>query len=81
MWKPAKLPQTVLRPQPSDDPNDPLNWSAFKKHAILFTIAWGSLTADFTSAAGIPCIFLQGAEWKIEPSHVSYANNLNVLMM
>lgn len=25
----------VLAPQPSDDPNDPLNWSSTKKYAIV----------------------------------------------
>ena len=24
----------VLVPQPSDDPNDPLNWPAWKKHSV-----------------------------------------------
>jgi hypothetical protein len=74
-------PETILIPQPSKNPEDPVNWSSTKKHLILLTIAWGSLTADFTSAAGIPCIFLQGAEWHMNPNRVNYANNLNVLMM
>lgn len=33
----------VLMPQPSDDPNDPLNWSWFRKHAAMFTISWLAL--------------------------------------
>ncbi|KAH7346955.1 major facilitator superfamily domain-containing protein [Pyrenochaeta sp. MPI-SDFR-AT-0127] len=79
--KTAKDGHTILVPQPSDDPNDPVNWSWMKKHLLLFTVAWGALCADFTSAGGIPCIFLQGAEWHMDPNKVNYANNLNVLMM
>ncbi|RYP67208.1 hypothetical protein DL771_007370 [Monosporascus sp. 5C6A] len=32
----------VLQPQPSDDPNDPLNWSRAWKLSHLFVIAFGS---------------------------------------
>jgi hypothetical protein len=30
--------KTVLIPQPSDDPNDPLNWSYAKKMSILLVV-------------------------------------------
>ena len=48
---------------------------------ILFTVAFGALCADFTSASGTATIFLQGAEWEMSPNTVNYAGNLNVLMM
>lgn len=35
--------KTVLIPQPSDDPNDPLNWSFTKKHVILAPLIFASL--------------------------------------
>jgi len=31
----------VLSPQPSEDPNDPLNWSSTKKHIVLFIVFLG----------------------------------------
>lgn len=31
--------QTVLIPQPSEDPNDPLNWSQTKKNVILLVVS------------------------------------------
>ena len=31
----------VLAPQPSEDPNDPLNWSWAKKHLVLGVIFFG----------------------------------------
>jgi len=50
--KVAKDGHTRLIPQPSDDPNDPLNWSWGKKHLILFVISWASFLPDYGSATG-----------------------------
>jgi hypothetical protein len=50
--KTAKDGHTRLIPQPSDDPNDPLNWSWGKKHLILFIISWASFLPDYGSATG-----------------------------
>lgn len=77
----AKDGHTVLQPQPSDDPNDPLNWSSFKKHMILFIVALSAFCGDFGSGAGIPCILLQGKEWNMSPDKVNYAGNLNVIFL
>jgi hypothetical protein len=73
--------QTVLVPQPSDDPEDPLNWSWRKKHITLFIVALSAFCGDFGSGAGIPCIVLQGVEWNMTPNQVNYAGNLNVIML
>lgn len=43
---------TILIPQPSKDPNDPLNWTWGKKHLFLFIIAATSLLPDYGSATG-----------------------------
>jgi hypothetical protein len=51
--------KTVLVPQPSADPNDPMNWSWFKKHMMLFIVALSAFCGDFGSGAGIPCIVPQ----------------------
>jgi hypothetical protein len=37
----------VLIPQPSEDPEDPLNWTEWKKHLVLFTLF-------------LPCLFTDG---------------------
>lgn len=73
--------QTVLIPQPSDDPNDPLNWSWWKKHSILMTIGISAFIADFQAGASAPCILPQAVEWHLTPTHVNSAGNLNVLMV
>jgi len=50
---------TRLIPQPSDDPNDPLNWSWLKKNLILLVISWTAFTPDYGSAAGAAVILAQ----------------------
>ncbi|KIW49206.1 hypothetical protein PV05_10905 [Exophiala xenobiotica] len=37
----GKNSHIVLAPQPSEDPNDPLNWSSAKKHFVLSVIFFG----------------------------------------
>lgn len=48
----AKDGHTRLIPQPSDDPNDPLNWSWKKKHIILLVVAAAAFLPDYGSATG-----------------------------
>lgn len=48
----AKDGHTVLIPQPSDDPLDPLNFSTYKKHLFLFIISATAFLPDFGSAVG-----------------------------
>ncbi|EEU34431.1 uncharacterized protein NECHADRAFT_97473 [Fusarium vanettenii 77-13-4] len=72
---------TVLLPQPTDDPDDPLNWSSTRKHLILLVVAWAALTSDFTSAAGSAPVILQAEEWHRSPNSINQNNSINVLMM
>lgn len=48
--KVARDGHTILVPQPSEDPQDPLNWSRFKKHVILFIISAAAFLPDYGSA-------------------------------
>jgi len=50
---------TVLIPQPSDDPHDPLNWTHYKKHLILFVISACSFLPDYGSATGAVTLLIQ----------------------
>ena len=43
---------TVLIPQPSSDPHDPLNWSKWKKNTCLLIISLASFLPDCESASG-----------------------------
>jgi hypothetical protein len=77
----AKDGHTVLLPQPSTDPNDPLNWSWQRKHLMLAVVSVTAFLGDYGSGAGIPLIVLQGEEWGLSPAKVNEAGNLNVLML
>ena len=39
----GKNSHIILAPQPSEDPNDPLNWSTFQKHFVLGIIMFGTI--------------------------------------
>ena len=42
----------LLIPQPSNNPDDPLNWTKYKKHVVLLVISAVSFLPDFGSAVG-----------------------------
>ncbi|KAJ8516092.1 hypothetical protein ONZ45_g6562 [Pleurotus djamor] len=47
----------VLWPQPTDDPNDPQNWTNRRKALQLFIITLAAIVPDFDSGIGITSIF------------------------
>ncbi|BGP13222.1 hypothetical protein JCM10213_005008 [Rhodosporidiobolus nylandii] len=47
----------ILWPQPTDDPNDPQNWSATKKNIQLLVLTMASFVPDFCSGLGIASLF------------------------
>lgn len=63
----------VLIPQPSDDPEDPLNWSPTKKALILVVLAVVACTADYSAATGGSALLPQAQEWHISPDEVNHA--------
>ena len=77
----AKDGHTLLIPQPSSDPKDPLNWSSFKKHLILLIVSWASLLADYGSATGAVTLIPQATEWSISPDTVNHSQVGNGFML
>ncbi|KAI9810256.1 MAG: hypothetical protein M1827_006390 [Pycnora praestabilis] len=73
--------RTVLIPQPSDSPLDPLNWSWQKKHLILLIISLTSLLPDYGSATGAVTLLPQAPYWKISESTVGHSLAGNVSML
>lgn len=51
-WQTASDGHTILIPQPSSSPHDPLNWSTFKKHVILIVVSCTAFLPDYGSATG-----------------------------
>ncbi|KAL2211398.1 MFS general substrate transporter [Sarocladium strictum] len=79
--KTAKDGHTVLIPQPSDDPRDPLNWSPFKKHVILLIISFAAFLPDYGSAVGAVTLIPQAAQWEMSPDTVNHSQVGNVFML
>ncbi len=50
---------TILIPQPSSDPNDPLNWNSSKKHIILIILSFNAFIPDFASSMGVVTLLPQ----------------------
>jgi hypothetical protein len=63
----------VLIPQPTDDPEDPLNWSRWKKAAILLFIGVSAATSDYSAATGASALIPQAEQWRISPNTVNHA--------
>ena len=51
----------VLIPQPSSDPNDPLNWTPLRKHIILMVITVVAFLPDLGSSMGTVALISQAA--------------------
>ncbi|KAI9690986.1 MAG: hypothetical protein M1822_008606 [Bathelium mastoideum] len=63
----------VLIPQPSDDPNDPLNWSKSKKIWVLAIITYTAFLPDYTSGAGNILPIPQAHEWNLAQYTLQHA--------
>jgi hypothetical protein len=59
----AKDGRTVLIPQPSDNDEDPLNWSWLKKHKALFALLLPSLLTDWGMTWGTTLFEAQAMTW------------------
>lgn len=60
----GKDAEVILVPQPSEDPNDPLNWSYAKKMSIMVIVAYGSvLYAAVLSPLLSPALVIIAAEY------------------
>ncbi|KAJ3572242.1 hypothetical protein NP233_g3222 [Leucocoprinus birnbaumii] len=61
----------VLWPQPTDDPNDPQNWSNAQKHLQLLIIFLAAIVPDFDSAIGIATVFTLAEEFHTTTQHIN----------
>ncbi|KAF5858016.1 hypothetical protein ETB97_004947 [Aspergillus alliaceus] len=73
--------RTVLIPQPSSSPNDPLNWPSFKKHLILVIISVTAFLPDYGSATGAVTLIQQAEQWNMTQDYVNHSQVGNVFML
>ncbi|CAD0100111.1 unnamed protein product [Aureobasidium mustum] len=79
--KTTKDGHVVLIPQPSDSPQDTLNWSKVKKHVVLLVVSFAALLPDYGSATGAVTLIPQAAEWNMSPDTVNHSQVGNVFML
>ncbi|KAL2784645.1 major facilitator superfamily domain-containing protein [Aspergillus keveii] len=72
---------TILIPQPSDNPEDPLNWDSFTKHAVLGVVIACSFLPDYGSVTGAVTLHLQAMEYGNSPDEVNHSQSGNVFMV
>ncbi|KAK4561386.1 hypothetical protein LTR86_004703 [Recurvomyces mirabilis] len=76
----AKDGRTVLVPQPTDDPNDPLNWSWRKKHSVLLALAIISFIPDFGTAMGSVTQIPQAKQWHKPVNTIAESIAINTML-
>ncbi|CZR62199.1 related to HOL1 protein [Phialocephala subalpina] len=72
---------TILVPQPSSDPNDPLNWSVMKKHVFLFVIAVTAFLPDYGSSTGAITNLVQPVTFGVPETIVNHSLVGNLFML
>jgi hypothetical protein len=70
----------VLRPQPSDDPNDPLNWSSFRKHMAMASISYLALVCYVTVTALVPATLSLAKQFHVPKGTAVYLGNTPVAL-
>ncbi|KAJ9116531.1 hypothetical protein QFC24_006698 [Naganishia onofrii] len=74
-----KNSELILRPQPSDDPADPLNWSPFRKEAAYLSLLLGAILVGVIGPLLVPDFGNILAEYKISLTQVIALNGWLVL--
>jgi MFS family permease len=67
----SKDKQFVLWPQPTDDPEDPQNWSNRQKTIQLIIITLAAIVPDFDSGIGIAGIFKLAEQFETDPGRIN----------
>ncbi|CAL5869988.1 uncharacterized protein PFLUO_LOCUS4221 [Penicillium psychrofluorescens] len=71
----------VLRPQPTNDPNEPLNWPQWEKYATYLVLCWFTFLAFMNSSAFTVAVKSIVEEFGKTPTEASYLTSLQVLVM
>ncbi|KAI0173191.1 MFS general substrate transporter [Hypoxylon sp. FL1284] len=61
----------ILVPQPSDSPNDPLNWSMIQKNSIMIILAFSSGVTTSLGPMISPGLMVISKEFNVDPDTVS----------
>ncbi|KAJ4490310.1 MFS multidrug transporter [Lentinula aciculospora] len=70
-----------LVPLPSDVPEDPLNWSSFRKNTLLALVAFHACLGPFSAACAIPSFELFAAEFAVSLTKASYITAVPIVFL
>jgi hypothetical protein len=76
----AKDGSTVLIPQPSDDNEDPLNWSWLRKHKAFFALLLPSLLTDWGMTWGTTMFETQSVTWNMSIPDVARSTSGGIFL-
>ncbi|KAJ5150827.1 uncharacterized protein N7482_010079 [Penicillium canariense] len=71
----------ILRPQPTNDPNEPLNWPQWEKYATYLVLCWFTFLAFMNSSAFTVAVKPIVKEFGKTSTEASYLTSLQVLAM
>ncbi|KAJ5991773.1 hypothetical protein N7451_007497 [Penicillium sp. IBT 35674x] len=69
----------VLRPQPTNDPNEPLNWPQWEKYATYLVLCWFTFLAFMNSSAFTVAVKSIVKEFGKTPTEASYLSTCDGL--
>jgi hypothetical protein len=69
----------TLSPQPTDDPNDPLNWPQWAKWLILGQVALGAFQTPFNNAITVGTLGPLAKQWGVTVTYVSYLLSISLV--
>ncbi|KAF8466523.1 major facilitator superfamily domain-containing protein [Gautieria morchelliformis] len=75
----GKYSDIILVPQPSDDPNDPLNWPSWKKHTTYFTLTYGTVLCGALGPLVTADIIVLAAEFHVSIQAMSRALGTSIV--
>ena len=70
----------ILMPQPSDDPNDPLNWSPYRKRAAITTIAYLALVSYVAVTTLVPATLDLAKQFGVSKATAIYLGSTPVAL-
>ncbi|KAJ5814625.1 hypothetical protein N7474_006402 [Penicillium riverlandense] len=71
----------VLIPQPTQDPNDPLNWTSFEKYLTCLTVCFFTILSTFNSSNLVVALVPISNEFRQTQTKTGYVVCFNLLLM
>ncbi|KAL6230898.1 hypothetical protein BDW75DRAFT_248257 [Aspergillus navahoensis] len=71
----------TLIPEPTQDPNDPLNWTILEKYLTCLTVCFFTFLSTFNSSNLVVAVVEISDEFRVTPTRAGYTVCFNLLLM